>query len=247
MANLINDQVPNIPTPQQAVSIDKWIYECQLALSTRLSWLDNGWGRAYRNLKTKTGGRLYVPEVYVGKENTTFNYFEVGPDNDIMGSCFFYLIDPQVPTDFAVNGFNYYEYKIAVVFNVNLEKVNAALIETDYFEENLIQDVREAFTRQMPSGLKNLQIDQISREFRECYREFNIEEPVGADIAPMTCFRFDLSVVLFEDCEVELDFCQALQKNLSKAEKVCVIQSIDFTDPDFLNALSPEQISAICQ
>jgi hypothetical protein len=62
-------QNPNVPTSLNPVEIDSAIIDIKTELESGLTWLTNGYGRAFKNLDITNGERVYFPEVYLGKQN----------------------------------------------------------------------------------------------------------------------------------------------------------------------------------
>lgn len=235
---MVNLQNPNIPTPVAGIEIDKAIYQLQLKLDTNLNWLSHSYGRAYRHME-KNKKFLYFPEIYIGGEKNS--YFRVTPDNDKSGMCFF-IVGKEENYDFDEFHQNYLKWKVGIVFNVNLSLINSLLLQNELFTQHLIRDVRNVLTMKMGGIGFTLKLINIEREFGEIYREFNLQEENEYLRSPMQAFRVNCEIILQEDCNnVSYNPCEALQKNLSKDEKICVLESIDFNDDDYISALSEEQ------
>jgi len=241
MADLVNKQQPQIPQPQEAIEIDKAIYEINLALITKLSWLDNGYGRAYRNLHQKRG-RGYYPEVYLGNVNGSERYHEVTPDDDIKASVFFYVANQQM-LNFEPSTLNVMQFPLAIIFNANLELIDDTLLNTDYFQQKLISEVRQVLSRDLPPGYRNLTIDSIVTNFNEVYQEFSVTEKYGHNRAPLTTFRFNCTLTIHENCETSLNVCEALNNNVTVEEKQrCILPSMDWSLSETYQYLSTQDI-----
>lgn len=235
---MINLQNPQIPQPQQAIEIDKAIYELQLLLDTNLNWLTHAYGRAYRYVE-KTEKRLYLPEIYTG--GVQKDYSIVTPDNDKKGTCFF-VVGKEDNYSYHAHQVNNLKYEVGIVFWVNLELINSALLETEIFTQNLIRDVRHVLT-QKGGGLSfSYKLEDVEREFKRVYREFNMDESNDYHRSPYDGFRFNLELIVQEDCgAVSYDPREALINNLSAAEKVAILQSLDFSDNLYFSAFTPQQ------
>ena len=234
---MIKLQNPNIPAPLEAIEIDKAIYLLQMLLDTNLIWLTNSYGRSYRHID-KSGNRLYFPEVYIGGDAN--DYYRVTPDNDKKGTCFF-VVDKEENYDFEINQSNYLRWNVGIIFWVNLKLINKQLLKNEIFTQNLIRDVRYVLTRKsggLPFGLK---IKTVEREFRDIYKEFTLNENEDYLRSPFSGFRFNLEIVMRENCNIVLDTVQALLQNLSKAEKLAILSSLDFSDTETFNALTQQQ------
>lgn len=231
---MINSQIPQIPPPISAVEIDKIIYELGLRLSTSLAWLDMNFGRAYKFIE-KEEMRLYYPQVYLGNGN----YKTVTPDNDLKGSCFFVVRRETIPNYIKfVN--NVLHYDIGIVFNVNLKLINEALFNNELFTQNLISEVRTSLTKNYYPSF-NLVINNVVYDHADIYQEFTVRQDLEYMRGKMQAFRFNCHVSIHEECAPTLDFCEALTRNLSASEKICILQSIDFNNDVFLNSLTYEQ------
>jgi hypothetical protein len=235
---MINLQNPQIPTPIQAIEIDKAIYELQLLLDTNIDWLTHNYGRSYRFIE-KVEKRLYIPEIYVGGEN--YDYLRVSPDNDKKGTCFF-VVGKEENYDYETHQKNNLRYKVGIVFWVNLEKINKTLLKNEKYTQNLIRDVRNVLTMRGGGLSFSYKIETVEREFREIYREFNLDETNDYLRSPYDGFRFNLELIIPSDCEmVSYDPKRALLQNLSQEEKLTILASLDFTDPQILAGLTEQQ------
>lgn len=235
---MINLQNPNIPPPSNPIEIDKAVYNLQLKLDTKLNWLSNSYGRAYRHVE-KNQLKLYFPEVYIGGSKR--EYFRVTPDNDKSGMCFF-VVGKEEDYDFEVNHKNYLKWNVGIVFNVNLDLINKPLLDNEIFTQQLIRDVRDVLTMHIGGIGFGLKIKEVVTELREIYKEFNLKEEEEYLRAPMQGFRFNCEITLQEDCSgVTYNPCEAVKKNLSPQEKNCVLGSLDFSDSTVFNSLSQQQ------
>jgi hypothetical protein len=230
-------QNPTIPTATQAKGIDAVILDLQTHLDTELVWLTNGMGRAYRLTKVEVNrASFFLPEVYLGGANQ-WKYFAATPDNDKKGQSIF-VVGNETYVNQQSGFFGVIEYPVSIIFSTNLELINSTLLETDYFEEHQIEDVRQALIRDLLGKSYKLTVDEVVREFDDVYTEFDVTQDRGIAHAPMSYFRFNCTVQVREDClGVSLDRCAAILQNLSATDMCnCVIPSLDFTigvDTDF--------------
>lgn len=236
---MIKLQDPSVPQPTQAVEIDKAISELQVALDANLNWLTHDYGRAYRFI-AKGDKKLYFPEVYIGGEKRS--YHVVSPDNDKKGTCFF-VVGREDNKDFDFNQYNYLEYNVGIVFWVNLELINGALLDTEYFTQNLIKDVRDILTRKIGGLSFALEIENVVRGLEEIYREFRLDEKEGYLRSPYSGFRFNCKITLQEDCGGFMyDRGEALKQNISENEILSVLlPKIDFSQAGAFNSLTAQQ------
>lgn len=233
---MINLQNPQIPAPIKAIEIDRAIYELQLLLSTNLSWLSHAYGRAYRFVE-KTQKRLYLPEVYQGAKSYTI----VTPDNDKKGTCFF-VVGREENWAYEPHQVNNLRFEVGIIFWVNLAQIDASLLANEVFTQNLIKDARQVLT-QKGGGLGfSFKIKNVEREFKQVYKEFTMDEANDYHRAPYDGFRLNLELVVAEDCgALMFDPKEALINSLSGAEKVAILQSLDFADNLYYSALTAQQ------
>lgn len=236
---MTNLQNPNIPPPTVAVEIDKAIYNLQMKLDMKLDWLTHSYGRAYRHMEKKEK-KLYFPEIYIGEKQ----YHRVTPDSEKKGMLFF-VVGKEQDNDFETHQHNYLTWDVGIIFWVNLELINAGVLSTEIFTQNLIKDVRHILTMQLGGIGFGLKIKDVVRELNEIYKEFTLSEDEEYLRAPYSGFRFNVSITLQEECgDYMFDSCNAIKQNLSKNEiNNCVVPIIDFTSA--INFLTPEQINVL--
>jgi len=237
-----NIQNPTVPTPTDPIEIDRAVQDMLTKLQTNLLWLTHGYGRAYQHLDVTQDGRRFYPQVYLGTQNNSQRYTIVSPDNDKTGQCFFFVTRENV-SEWQVGNYPFLSYNVALIFSVNLELINSTFLDTDYFQQNLIQEVRNVFINNVIGVPYNVSIDSVDFVFADVFREFDIEDAQQLEKSPLSHFRFNLSVILEAECNsLPFDPCQALLNNITPDLKCnCVIPSLDFTignDTDFdcLNA-----------
>lgn len=237
---MINLQNPNIPVPTQAVEIDKAIYEMQLELSQKLAWLTHDYGRAYRHLE-KNNKKFYFPEVYLGGKKN--EYYRVTPDNDKKGTCFF-VVGKEKNENFEQNQFNYIKWEVGIVFWVNLGLINNPLSLNEIYTQNLIKEVREVLTRGFRGNFA-FKINSVERELKEIYKEFSLDEEQEYLRSPYSGFRFNLELVMQEECgSFMFDPAEALKNSISQEELLTILlPTIDFSVNNNFNALTPQQIN----
>lgn len=247
---------PTVPTPLEAVEIQAAIQVMQMALETNLTWLTHGYGRAYRfrEPRGESNAMLFFPEVYLGKQDNgnLGRYYMPSPDNKKKGMCFF-VVEKERQENFQQNAHNYLAWNVGICFSANLDLINDTLTETEDFTQNLIREVREVLTRYLPkhAGFFRLELQEVTRRQDEVYKEFDgLQKQRPNDNygkVPITIFRFNCVVRMIEQCgDIQFDRCAAIQQNISKEEVyTCITPTIDFTDPDFVASLSPEQTQDI--
>lgn len=232
-------QNPNIPMPTQALEIDKAIYQTQLRLDAELSWLTHDYGRAFRFMEYKEK-RLYFPEVYLGGPN--HDYYRVTPDNDHQGTVFFVAERGRV-LDFQPNQYNHMAWNVGIVFWVNLQLIDPALIQVEDFTQRLINEARGVLTRKLSGlGFRFNLFDEV-RSFDEVFKGFTLDPDNKYLRKPYSGFRFNGEIVLREHCDgIVLNFNSAFKEAFRvKDVAPLILPDIDFTDPTCLALLTEQQ------
>jgi hypothetical protein len=194
-------QNPNIPVATNPVEIDAAIIDILSELNSNLSWLDNGYGRAYKNADAKNGGVLFFPEVYLGTQNNSQRYLNVTPDNDKGGSCFFY-VSRETITQFQTGMYGFLNYQMAIIFSCNMELIQSTLLSTDYFQQNLIAEVRNVLSRLLLGKNYQLTLQSVEYLIENVFAEFDIQDTNQVEKAPFTHFRVNCTLVVPEQCPV---------------------------------------------
>ena len=194
-------QDPNIPVATNPVEIDAAIIDILDELNTQLSWLSNGYGRAYKNRDARNGGILFFPEVYLGTQNNSQRYLNVTPDNDKGGSCFFF-VSRETITEFQTGMYGYLNYQVGIIFSCNMELIQSTLLSTEIYQQTLIAQVRNVLSRQLLGKSYKLTIQSIEYLLENVFTEFNIQDESQVEKAPFTHFRVNCSIVLPEACPV---------------------------------------------
>ena len=220
MIKLQNDSQP---TPTNAIEIDAAILDIQSRLDFSLAWLTHGHGKTYRNVDTSRGVTLYFPEVFLGGKR----YMRITPDNDKQGQSFF-IVGSEQPQDYEEGYTSFLTYDLGIVFSANLELINSALLDTEYYQQNLIQEVRRVLNTQLVGANYKLIIDEVVREFSDVYSEFNVEEKRGISHAPLTHFRFNCTLTLREYCnDTPFDRCATILSLINPTERDCLANALD--------------------
>jgi hypothetical protein len=200
---LKSSQNPNIPTPVNPTGIDATIYSINEQLVDKVAWLEYGYGKAYQKLDNtldKYSG--YFPLIYRGKIKNDWRYFNAIPDNDKIGQVFFLVKSRKYPTLGNNWGRVLIEYKIAMIFSVNLNIIDSALLETEIFTENLIRDIRECLINgNIRCSNFRIQLDSVTDLFKEVFAEFPLpRKQEKVEKAPKAHFRFNLTIEQWEEC-----------------------------------------------
>ena len=196
-------QYPIIPIATNPVGIDAVVIDLQGLLNSNLSWLSDGLGRAYKMNKVRSNGAAQIlPLVYLGTSNYT--YFSAQPDNDKQGQNFI-LVGDGLHINQQQGFYSILEYDISIIFSVNLKLINAPLLLTEDFTQNLIAQVREVLLRQTLGKPYNIGQITETRLFGDVYSEFDIldDSPnTGKAMTEMAYFRFNFSTQIKETCPV---------------------------------------------
>ena len=196
---MINLQNPTLPIATDAIEIDKAIIEMQSFLSSEITWLTNGYGRAYKNLDIVNGNRLYFPEVYLGTQNNSQRYTNITPDNDKQGQCFF-LVKSEDVSNYSFGNYSFLSYDVSIVFSVNLALINQTLLDTDYFLQNCIAEVRDVITRRFTPSFFTVEISSIDLLFSDVFSDFNLTKQQQTEKAPLAHFKINCNIGMNEDC-----------------------------------------------
>ena len=243
MIKLQNDTQP---TPTNAIEVDAAILDIQARLNLSLAWLTHGYGKTYRNVDTSRGVTVYFPEVFLGAKN----YMRITPDNDKTGQSFMIVSDEQI-NDFEEGYTSFLSYDLGIVFTANLELVNKTLLDTEYFQQNLIQEVRRVLSTQLVGGNYKLEINEVVKQFSDVYSEFNIDETRGISHSPLTHFRFNCSLTLREYCnDIPFDRCATILSLINDSERACLSSALggtcDYNDCSTLLANLTEATKNTC-
>ncbi len=192
-------QNPNMPVPTNAVEIDAAILDIKAHLETGLTWLTNGYGRTYKNLDATNGTTVFYPEAYLGEQNNSHRYINLSPDNDKQGQCFFYVVKENI-SQFQPGMYSFLSYDTAIIFSVNMELINDALLQTEIYQQILVAQVRDVLTRDLLGSDYQLSITSVDFLFETVFSEFDLADAQQLEKAPLSHFRFNCTIQLPETC-----------------------------------------------
>ena len=192
-------QNPSIPVATNAIEIDAAIIDIKEHLDAGLTWLTNGYGRAYKNVDATQGTTVFYPEVYLGTQNNSQRYTNISPDNDKQGQCFFFVTKETI-TQFQPGMFSFLTYDTAIIFSVNMDLINAALLGTEIYQQILVANVRDVLTRQLLGSSYQLKVSSVDLLFANVFSEFDLKDAEQLEKAPLSHFRFNCSITLPELC-----------------------------------------------
>jgi len=229
-----------VPQPLEAIEIDKEIYNIEALLNTNLAWLEQGYGRAYRKIENDKG-TIYYPEVYRGTVQGKPEYIRTTYNENIKSMCYF-VVGKEEQMNFENQSYNYLKWNVGLIFLVNLDKINSALLDTEIFTQNLIREVRQLLTQALTKSTR-YKLKSVEREYREIFREYTMSEFRNTMTAPHDCFRINFDIELQEECDaVVFNRCEAIERNISDEEKQnCILPFVDWSDPANLATLTTQQ------
>lgn len=181
------------------VEVEKAINDIRLKLAT-LSWITKPYFIAQRFTRKKGNRRFFFPETYAPDpdKESDLGYVRLTPDADQSGTFFFYV--GRGSNDFNGAQTNFISYPVAIIFNVNLELIDRAKLKQGLFTGELMREARRLLTNSMIGFIFDYRITAETRDLRDCYREFVLDDIEQYNRAPMQCFRFDLDLRIEEDC-----------------------------------------------
>lgn len=182
------------------IEIDQACNEIRILLKDNLPWVSHAYHIAQRFFKKEENRNFIYPETYIkNPTDSVYKYHRLTPDNSYSGMFFFMVGSEKI--DFAPAENNYLTYPVSIIFSANLELIDKARLKNDgLFTQDLIKMVRRALTE----GAINFDFDykllSITRDLREVYKEFSLNDLEQYNRAPLQCFRVDLSIMLQEEC-----------------------------------------------
>lgn len=179
------------------IEIDLAVNEIRLQLSN-LAWLEYPMFIAQRFTREINGKKFLYPETYAPETAGSRSYVRLTPDNDFKAMSFFLVGANR--NDYQSNERNFLTYPVSIIFSVNLELIDKPKLDAGLFTQELMRDVRRLLTTTMNMHLFDYVIKIETRDLREVYREFVLDDLESYNRAPMQCFRFDLDVRIQEDC-----------------------------------------------
>ncbi|MCK5643281.1 MAG: hypothetical protein KAJ19_20905 [Gammaproteobacteria bacterium] len=181
------------------VEIELAVNEIRKVLAGGLTWLTHPYFIAQRFYKLIDGRSFYFPETFAPTAPGSNEYQRLTPDNDFKGMSFFLVGDGDI--DFEANSQNFIEYPVSIIFGVNLRMINTTKADEGLFTQELMKEARRLLTNTMINHMFDYTLDSETRELREVYREFTLQDIDTYNRAPMQCFRFDLNVRIQEECD----------------------------------------------
>lgn len=183
------------------VGIDAAINKIRLKLA-ELSWITHPYFIAQRFAEVQQDKTtLLLPQVYSRAPNAPvgkYDYKTLTPDNDFTGMLFAYVPVGRNATQDPIE--NFIRYNVSFIFCVNLDLIDRAKLQNGLFTRELMRDVRRVLGANKFSWDFGFTIIQESDDLKTVFREFVIDNLAQWNRAPLQCFRFDLDVLIQEDC-----------------------------------------------
>lgn len=213
----LQDKVFEVTNP---VEIDFAIEEIRKFLKNNLSWVSHAFHIAHRFYKKTDKGSFYYPETFVKDLNSKNNsYHRLTPDNDYKGMFFFVLGTGRIKEE---NTTSFITYPVSIIFSVNLELIDKARLNEYLFTQELIASARKTLRDAKHSFEFGYELKSETKDLKEVYKEFVLDEIEQYNRAPLQCFRFDLELTIEEDC---------LKNSYCENEKFYVQMSNSFHNP----------------
>lgn len=190
----LQDKVFEIENP---VEIDKAVEDIRVLLS-ELYWVSHPFHIAQRFYQRTEKQAYYFPQTYLKKEAGKYEYHTLTPDNDYKG-MFFFMVGKGTD-DYYPNEFNYITYPVSIIFSANLALIDDVKLEKYLFTQELIKSARRLLTEKMVNFDFDYRVVSETRDLREVYREFVLDDIEQYNRAPLQCFRIELVVRIQEDC-----------------------------------------------
>jgi hypothetical protein len=193
MVNLQNKPII-IGTP---IEIEKATNQLRLLLAN-LPWITHPYHIAQKFYRKENSKVFYYPETYCPTVNDKYGYHRLTADNDYKG-MFFFLVG-QENNDFNANQENFLDYEVAIIFSVNLKLIDNLKLNQGLFTQELIKDVRKLLTNNIANFDFQYTLNTVTRDLKEVYREFTLDDIEQYNRAPIQCFRFNLTLKIQEEC-----------------------------------------------
>lgn len=174
--------------------VDKIIAQLQDILEKDITWLDNIFGRAERLVKLSPDGkRIYTPNIYRGQNE----YTSILPDSNLGNFCFFQVSDPQ-QVDQDIHQPGTLTYNIAVIFWMDLRKVNAVgdIRNTEAIKAEILKCLNSLLLQH-----GHLKINRIYEQAENVWRGYSLDEVDNQfQMHPFAGMRFEATLKVEEDC-----------------------------------------------
>lgn len=197
--SIVNLQDKPIVVNKTPVEIDFAVNEIRKELAN-LEWVSHPYFIAQRFYRRKDSKVFFYPETYAPDAIDSLSYHRLTPDNDYSG-MFFFMVGTGRQMDYSANQTNYLRFPVSIIFSVNLKLIDECKLAEGLFTQELIRDVRRKLTTTMIKHEFHYELISETRDLRETYKEFRLEELERYNRAPLQCFRMEMNVIVEEDCD----------------------------------------------
>lgn len=160
----------NIHFKDKPVLLDRIIQDLQKALTSKLSWLNYAFGRAYKLIEHRPDGEKFI---YPGAYNGNGEYISLLPNDNFGNFAWFDIYDPQKITQ-VVQSMPQYTFSGAIIFWYNIDSIwdNKEALHTEEVKDEII---RVLTTPGLIKTTGTIAINDISERFENIYRGYTIE------------------------------------------------------------------------
>jgi len=188
--------------PFNPIELDACV-ESLRTLLAELSWVSHPFHlaqRFYEKTDTVEGPKVfYYPETYIPETtDTNYSYHKLTPDDGYTGMIFF--VAGVEKNNYTANQYNYLTIPVAIIFSVNLELINKEKLKKSLFTQELISEARHKLTHGGLGFSFQYKLKSVTRDLKEVYKEFILDDLKQYNRAPLQCFRFELDVIVQESC-----------------------------------------------
>jgi len=178
------------------VLADKVCQGLQAKVAEKVTWLDNTFGKCFRNIrKLENGRQAYYPAIYTQNRE----YLELIPDFDRLKNTLFFVVGKQTA---KIQGtYASISARVGLIVYVNL--ATAYSTKTHRALEDAKKDVFDAI---LSSISKDYSIDtdsdaEIVDSFEDVFAEFSYKEiEQMATMQPYAVFRLNFNVLFNNNC-----------------------------------------------
>ena len=185
-------------TIENPIEIDSACEQIRQLLSG-LTWLSHPYHIAQRFFRKEKGQNFIYPETYIPDvDDKNYSYHRLTTDNDYHGMCFFMV--GQNKNDFAANQENFLTYNVSIIFSVNLELIDPVKLKKYLFTQELMKSARQLLTNNAMNYDFGITLISETRDLKEVYKEFVLDDLEQYNRAPLQCFRIETQIKIQEEC-----------------------------------------------
>lgn len=180
------------------IEVDYAVEEIRKYLAENLLWISHPYHIAQRFYKKTEKGSFYYPQTYVkGSTDKNYEYHTLTPDNDYKGMFFFMVGNGKVKEE---NLTSFITYPVSLIFSCNLALIDNEKLKDYLFTQELISSARKRLKDLKQIVDFDFKILTETRDLKEVYKEFVLDNIEQYNRAPLQCFRIDLELTIEEDC-----------------------------------------------